>query len=1052
MPNKSHVLFATWALAAALSIITPLPCLAQTPVNLALQARVSATSEYSSQYRAQYACDGVIPAEGSQSADLEKCWCVRKAKTGDSASFTLSWDNPVEVSEIVYWGRTSWFLSECWRKYAVYLDDSSEPIAAGELQSVHAPQRIELSNGKAVKASKIRLEFLDSYGGYNPGAAEIMVFSRKTTHEELKLLSGGVWNPTEESLRSLEQEAENKAKNYQELSQGLKKITAVKRHEINATHVYTYHYEGFKPGGGLYTIEIANGVAVKYNEIVPSPTGQILSCDVSWDGQTILFAWRKTEREPYHLWTIRADGTELKQITNGTWHDYDPCWLQDGDIAFLSSRAPQFAYCWHAPVGTLYRMALDGSRLMRLSDNYLNDFTPHVLDDGRIIYSRWEYVDRPAIPIQSLWAIHPDGTGLQGVFGNRIISPGTFMDARPIPGTNRLICVMTGHNGPTRGAIGVINRSLGLNAQAAIENITPDSPVPPVEQGDGNFWTSKPYSSPYPLDKTRFLVSARGSVLIRTYALDESGTQAQMQQTLLPAPTDSMQWFSAQPLEKKARPPILPSSILDSEFIRETGRDADGKTWETEAPSFATLYLQNVYEGLGDSVQRGEVAAVRIVREMQKTVRVDPGLRAFGFQFPVISCGATYAGKMVLGDVPVNPDGSACFRVGKGVTRTCSGYDGEIASTNKSDAPVLEPSTGPIYFIALDKEGRAIQRMRSFTHLMPGEKQTCIGCHESRLSTPVQSAGKPTDMTPVTPVLPAWADAQKRDPVRARFAPGFDYVDVIQPVWDKYCIKCHSSSAESLTLGGKQKNHLDLSGDYTDYFNVSYDCLASENQDCNGSPYISWIPTYNGQENNILQTAPRRWGSYNSKLAQIVRSGHPDAQSVKRFEMNDEDKRKVYAWIDLNVPYYASSETSHLSSLGCRRIYPPNLDAVLAEVGQRRCVKCHQNGSGEKFRWTQKTQNQLLPGEGVPGAAPRRSWVRITQPQRNDFLMAPLAVQSGGWGKCVENGRSVFEDASDPDYQKILAAFEPIQKQIEQNPRIDMPGGKPAENSCRITH
>ena len=83
-------------------------------------------------------------------------------------------------------------------------------------------------------------------------------------------------------------------------------------------------------------------------------------------------------------------------------------------------------------------------------------------------------VDRPAIPIQSLWTINPDGTGLLGYFGNRVISPATFMEARSIPGTTKILCTMTGHNGPTRGAIGVIDRSKGVNAQEAIENITPD--------------------------------------------------------------------------------------------------------------------------------------------------------------------------------------------------------------------------------------------------------------------------------------------------------------------------------------------------------------------------------------------------------------------------------------------------------------------------------------------------------------------------------------------------------------------------------------------------
>ena len=98
-------------------------------------------------------------------------------------------------------------------------------------------------------------------------------------------------------------------------------------------------------------------------------------------------------------------------------------------------------------------MERDGSNQKRLSANYLMDFTPSVLDDGRIIYTRWEYVDRAACPIQSLWAINPDGTGLTGFYGNRVISPGTFMDAQPIPGTNQIIATATNHNGSCRGGI-----------------------------------------------------------------------------------------------------------------------------------------------------------------------------------------------------------------------------------------------------------------------------------------------------------------------------------------------------------------------------------------------------------------------------------------------------------------------------------------------------------------------------------------------------------------------------------------------------------------------
>jgi hypothetical protein len=655
------------------------------PENLALKATATASSEYSSKYLAKFAIDGQAPAAGSH-ADAGSAWCVLKSKSGDAATFTLRWPEPVEVREIVYWGRTAWFLEECWKDYELYLDDAHQPAVKGTFQKIHGPQRIRLAN--ATRLTKVTLRFLNSYGGPNPGAAEIQVYAVSPAEQDLARLiktapsdAGpppmpwvGKVDPAKlraligklarrygpgypqarehlarldglEKARATPPAAAKAAAELDRLQRevltfDVDRLVVIKRHEITASHVYTYHYEGFRAGGGLY-IAALGGPEPKFTLLVASPRGQILDCDLSYDARTILFSWRREESQPYHVWRIDVDGCGLRQLTDGAWHDYNPCWLPDGGIAFLSTRSPQFAYCWHAPVGVVHRMRSDGSDVRRLSGNYLNDFTPSVLDDGRIIYTRWEYVDRPAIPIQSLWTINPDGTDLAGYFGNRKISPGTFMEAHSIPGTTRVICTMTGHNGPTRGAIGVIDRARGVNAQQAIENVTPDVPVPRVDEGNGNTAGSKQYSGPWALDAERFLCSARGPVLARTIAGD-------CQSFVLPPPGDGMQYLSPRPVRVRPRPPVIASRL------------------PPKPPRYAVLYLQDVYNGLGAYVARGEVAALRVVRELPKTVRIDPRLRAFGFQFPVISCGATYAGKEVLGEVPLEGDGSACFRVPTG--------------------------------------------------------------------------------------------------------------------------------------------------------------------------------------------------------------------------------------------------------------------------------------------------------------------------------------------------------------------------------------------------
>ncbi len=764
----------------------------------------------------------------------------------------------------------------------------------------------------------------------------------------------------------------------------VRRLLVIERHEINPTHVYTYHNEGFRAGGGLYVVECAAGASAVRSqdggspildrarvELAASPQGQILDCDLSADGSKVLFSWRQRESEGYHLWTVNVDGTALRQLTQGEWHDYNGCWLPDGGLAFVSTRNAQFAYCWNSPVGVVHRIEADGSKVRRLSANYLNDFTPYPLEDGRIIYSRWEYVDKPAIPIQSLWTINPDGTGLAGYFGNRVISPGTFMEARSIPGTDRIVCTMTGHNGPARGAIGVIDHARGANAQEAIWNVTPDVPMPRVEEGNGNFEGTKPYSTPVPLDRHRFLVSARGPVLVRNFA----GT---CQSTALPAPGNGRHWYGAQPVRPRATPNRIPrgATVAGSETAPTSSESGPAATPSQNGAvrETAYLFLQDVYQGLEPHVSRGEIRRLRVVREMPKTVRIHPDKRAFGFQFPVISAGATYAGKEVIGEVDVEPDGSAAFAVPAGV---------------------------PLYFMALDRHGRALQRMRSFTHLMPGEVQGCVGCHADR-----------GQLAPLPQRLVSAGGACKTLEPPEWGVGGFDYAAVVQPVLDRHCVECHS--------GPLAAGRVDLSGDRTDYFNVSYEWLARGRRQSGeaqwDSPYVNWIPTYNGFETNILLVTPKAWGSPRSKLADLILAGHPEPDGPARVALNEAERRRILAWIDLNIPYYGTSETTHPESAGSRRIYPPELDRTLAEVAARRCAECHVNGK-----------------------IPRPFWTRITNPQLNSFLLAPLAREAGGSGAC---GRAVFAGPTDPDYRSILRTFEPVLAELERNPRMDMPGAK----------
>ena len=905
-----------------------------TPRNLAPLAKIAASSEFSKAYSARFVADGQIPRPMSQN-DRGKAWCAKGADHKNGVEITFEWPAPVDLAELVYYGRTAFQRVENWKDYEVILDHSARPVVSGAFTVGHGPQRVKLPEQSRARVLTLRL--LTNYGGSNPGAAEIGVYSKSPPDSLLGKFIADFEEPKKAPTASPVPESPELANELREGKLGFAQLLLIKRQSINPTHVYTYHSEGLKAGGGLYLLDVTKPDEPK--QLIDSSDGIVLDCNLSYDGRTALFSWKRSMDTTFQLFTIDLADGALSQLTDHDSNNLNACWLPDGGIAFLSDRKPAFAYCWTSTTPILYRCDRDGSNTVRLSANYLNDFTPSVMDDGRIVYSRWEYVDRPAIPIQSLWTINPDGTGLAGYFGNRVLSPATFMEAREIAGTGKVLAVLTSHNGPCRGAIGIVDPTKGANAQDAIRNLTPEINIGLVDKGAGNN-VRGPYESPFPIDDQYFLVSRAGTILLRDY-------DGAAQVTLLEG-EDSLGYYTPRPVMGRRRP-----AVRSREMAEDMG-------------DWSTLLIQDVYNGLAPHVKRGEIERIAVVQEMEKAQFANKELRAFGFQFPVVSCGATYAPKKVWGFAKVEADGSAHFRA---------------------------PARVPIYFMALDANGLALQRMRSFTHMMPGERQSCMGCHADRnYAAPSSTERTIASLRPPQELEePEWG------------VTGFSYPHIVQPVLDKHCVECHNAT--------KQPHGVDLCGDKTDFFNVSYEVLARQGKP-GQNPYTKWIPTYNGQEANIPQVAPRHWGSPASKLADIILSGHPDKDGEPRVDVAPSEQRRVFAWIDLNVPYYGTSASNHYDLKGCRQLLPDTLDSVLKDVSSRRCASCHE-------------ENNL----------PRSPYVRVTNIENNDFLLAPLAKSAGGTEAC---GQIVFSLKQDADYQKLVKAFEPIDELIAERPRIDM--------------
>jgi hypothetical protein len=637
------------------------------------------------------------------------------------------------------------------------------------------------------------------------------------------------------------------------------RLLFVHREPVESSHPYTWFYMDYRRGGGLYVYDLDTH---EFTRIVDSTDGEILTADLDFDANRIVFAWRRGQyvrneqkgyragtHAPVHIYTVNLDGSELRQLTAGDSFHYDPCWLPDGGIAFVSTHGlNQWVYCNSGPVGVLHRMDADGSNVVRLSANVLNDFTPSVMADGRILFTRWEYVDKSPLAIQSLWAIRPDGTGLEVIYGNRVLSPATFIEAHQIPGTDRLLCTMTGHTKPIHGATGLIDPAQGVNAQAALRNLTPEVEVPPVDFPDGDLFYG-PYESPYPLNDRHYLVSREGTLLVCDYS-------GQREEVILER-RGEMGVYNARPIRTRHRPPLLPSVLPPRE----------------EAGQWATVYVQDVYQGLGPHVQRGEIKRICVVEEKPRDAQSGRRRCRFGVMNVTVSCGSTYATRVVWGFADVAADGSAYFQV---------------------------PAEKPVFFLALDDKGRALQRMRSYTHLMPGEVQGCVGCHANRGTLPPDPGLFTGSLreAPRSLQQPEWGAAV-----------GFDYEAIVQPVLDRHCISCHK--------GDDAEAGVRLTGERTRFFSTSYDTLAmgrkpapphrfvGQNALVN-NPYTDWISGFHGVEQNILEIEPRRWGSPRSKLVDLILSGHPDPEGRSRVQLSRDESQRIITWIDLNVPFYGS--------------------------------------------------------------------------------------------------------------------------------------------------
>lgn len=705
-----------------------------------------------------------------------------------------------------------------------------------------------------------------------------------------------------------------------------------------------YAGNGQSDTGALYRVNLRTG---EKKLLLDARGGSVRDPHVDYDGQSILFSYRPAGTDFYHLHAIRSDGTGLRKITDGPWDDYEPCRLPDGDIAFVSTRCKRWVSCWYTQVGTLYRCKPDGTGITCLSANIEHDNTPAVMPDGRLLYMRWEYIDRSQVEYHALWTMNPDGTGVNVFYGN-MHSYTVMIDALPIPGTQEVLASFSPGHGANEhaGFATLVSPLQGPDVQAAARRVSEKGRI----------------RDPYPLSRDLFLMARDRTLLL----MDRTGRE----QAVYTDPLCAV--HEPRPLRPRPREPVIPNRARDGQAAGQ-------------------FVVVDVYAGRNMAgVNRGEVKKLLILEPLPKPVNFSGGMDLTSFS-------GSFNLERVLGTVPVEADGSASF---------------------------IAPAGRPLFFVSLDENDLSVKRMQSFANLMPGETFTCVGCHEERAGA---ADARRADSTLL---------ALQRPPSVIQPFDGLpdvlDFQRDVQPVLDRNCVTCHNPQ--------KRAGNLNLVAAQAPRFSNAYMALVTRGEFVDG-------------RNGLGNQPPRSIGSAASPLLKRLAGGHHGVKATPA------EWRTVWLWIEAAAPYAGSYAA--LRNTADQQYYGHAGNKFFGEcrdVFKRRCFECHKNTAdrnltGFPFNWgLRRDKERKLAGRPTGSHErivlpddPARMFdagvlVNYTRPDCSSVLLAPLAKESGGYGRC---GRVVFKDKNDPDYKKLLASIESGKKLYDAQPPWGTPGWKP---------
>jgi len=605
-------------------------------------------------------------------------------------------------------------------------------------------------------------------------------------------------------------------------------------------HTKEFNYQG---GSSLCLLEIDDTYAIREATLLQDEDGVFRDPDVSYDGKCVLFSWKKSARgDDYHLYEMDVDTRKVRQLTTGLGvADYEGIYVPDGNIMFSSTRCFQNVDCWHVSVCNMYLMNRDGKYMRRIGFDQVHTNYPQVHpESGLVTYTRWEYNDRGQIYPQPLFQMYPNGAQQTEFYGNNSYFPTTILHARGIPGTGKVLAVLSGHHTRQRGKLAIIDPSQGRQETSGVTLVAPVQKPQGVIQIDQYGQAGDQWQYPYPLDEQNYLVTFRpqGQKQFGIYFMNSQGERVR----LVSDPRISCN----QPVPLRARP-LPPQPAYPTDWRKKTG----------------AFTIQDIYRGPGlKGITRGTVKKIRVVA--LDFMATDIG-RKHGPS--TISDLAAWDVKIVLGESPVYPDGSAAFEV---------------------------PARTPVYFQAIDANGHVVQTMRSWSTLMPGEVFSCIGCHENKNET-VANRHQTTALR---------RGLKPLDPFYDITGQGFSFPRMIQPILDGKCVACHrgpgseTPDLRATPVWDKQARK---------FWNQSYHVLISTDRPgppANDTPqrlgiiseksrYLNWI----GRWSVPVMIPPYSHGSSRSPLIALLQQDHAEVK------MTQEEMDKIACWIDLALPH-----------------------------------------------------------------------------------------------------------------------------------------------------